>query len=57
MEDMYGDNEYINMTPARCSVLITSESGDELTSLTEQHLLHHYYIPVRTTCTTSEVGW
>ena len=29
MEDMYCDNNYINMTPTRCSVLITSESGDE----------------------------
>ena len=29
MEDMYCDNDYINMTPTRYSVLITSESGDE----------------------------
>ena len=36
MEDMYCDNDYINMTPIRCSVLITSESGDELISLLEQ---------------------
>ena len=64
MEDMYCDNDYINMTPTRCSVLITSESGDELISLrgqfigrAEQHLPQHYYIPVRTTCTTSEFGW
>ena len=52
MEDMYCDNEYINMTPTRCSVLFTSESGDELISLrgqfigrAEQHLLQHFYIP------------
>ena len=48
MEDMYCDNDHINMTPIRCSVLITSESGDELSSLLEQfvgraqqHLLQH----------------
>ena len=48
MEDMYCDNDYINMTPTRYSVLITSESGDELISLreqfierAEQHLLQH----------------
>ena len=48
MEDMYCDNDCINMTPTRCSVLITSESGDELISLreqfigrAEQHLLQH----------------
>ena len=29
MEDMYFDNDCINMTPTPCSVLITSESGDE----------------------------
>ena len=29
MEDMYCDTDYTNMTPTRCSVLITSESGDE----------------------------
>ena len=62
--DMNCDNDYINMTPTRCSVLITSESGDELISLrghfigrAEQHILQHCYIPVRTECTTSEVGW
>ena len=62
MEDMYCDNGYIKMTPTRCSVLITSESGDELISLreqfigrAEQHLLQHYYITERTTCTTSEL--
>ena len=38
MEDMYGDNDYINMTPTRYSVLITSESGDELLSLREQFI-------------------
>ena len=46
MEDMYCDNDYINMTPTRCSVLITStrcselmtsESGDELISLRGFH--------------------
>ena len=48
MEDMYCDNDYTNMTPTRYSVLITSESGDELISLreqfigrAEQHLLQH----------------
>ena len=48
MEDMYCDNDYINMTPTRYSVLITCESGDELISLreqfigrAEQHLLQH----------------
>ena len=62
MEDLYCDNDYINMTPTRYSVLITCESGDELISLreqfigrTEKHLPPHCYIPVRTTCTTSEV--
>ena len=35
MVDMYCDNDYINMTPTRCSVLITSESDDELISLKE----------------------
>ena len=62
MEDMYCDFDYINMTPTRCSVLITSESGDELISLrrqfigrAEQHLPQHYYITERTTCTTSEL--
>ena len=29
MEGMYCDNDYINMTPTHCSVLIMSESGDE----------------------------
>ena len=38
MEDMYCDNDYINMTPTRYSVLITSESGDELISLREQFI-------------------
>ena len=28
-EDMYCDNDYINMTPTRCGVLVTSDSGDE----------------------------
>ena len=62
MEDIYCDNDYINVTPTRCSVLITSKSGDELISLREQFIgraeqysLQHCYIPVRTTCTTSEV--
>ena len=48
MEDTYCDNDYTNMTPTRYSVLITSESGDELISLreqfigrAEQHLLQH----------------
>ena len=48
MEDMYCDNDNINMTPTRYSVLVTSESGDELISLreqfigrAEQHLLQH----------------
>ena len=48
MEDMYCDNDYINLTPTLHSVLITSESGDELVSLREQfigraerHLLQH----------------
>ena len=48
MEDMYCDIDYINMTPTRCSVLIMSESGDELISLrehfigrAEQHFLQH----------------
>ena len=62
MEDMFCGNGYINVTPTRCSVLITSESEDELISLREQFIgraeqdsLQHCYIPVRTTCTTSEV--
>ena len=29
MENMSCDNDHINMTPTRCSVLITSKSGDE----------------------------
>ena len=44
-------------------LFITSESGDELINLcgqfigrAEQHLLQHYHIRVRTTCTTSEFG-
>ena len=51
MEDTYCDNDYINMTPKRCSVLITSESGDEqiikkdtygqFIGRAEQHLLQH----------------
>ena len=48
MEDMYCDNDYRDVTPTRCSVLITFESGDELISLreqfsgrAEQHLLQH----------------
>ena len=60
-EGMHCDNDCINMTPTRCSVLITSESGDELVSLrgqfirrAEKHLLQFYHITVRTTCTTSE---
>ena len=48
MEDMYCDNDYINMTPTRYSVLITSESGDELISLREQ-----FNWKSRTTFTTS----
>ena len=47
MVDMYCDNDYINMTPTRYSMLITSEPG-ELISLhekfierAEQHLLQH----------------
>ena len=62
MEDMYCENDYINMTPTRHSLLITSESGDELISLreqfigrAEQHVLQHYCITERTTCTTSEL--
>ena len=50
------------MTPTRCSVLITSESGDELISLreifigrAEQHLPQLYHITERTRCTTSEL--
>ena len=46
MEDVYCDNDCFNMTPTRCSALITSESGDELISLrgkAEQHL----YIPMK----------
>ena len=38
MEDMYCDNDHTNMTPARYSVLITSESGHELISLREQFI-------------------
>ena len=63
MKDMYCDNDYINMTPTRCSALITTELGDEqimrgqFIGRAEQHLQQHYYIPVRRTCTTSEVGW
>ena len=60
MDDVYCDNDYINMTPTSCSVLITSESGDELISLcgqfigrAEQHLPQRYHITERTTCTTS----
>ena len=30
---MYRDNDHIKMTPTRCSVIITSESGDEPISL------------------------
>ena len=48
LKDMYCDSDYINMTPTRCSVLITSESGDERISLrgqfigrSGQHLLHN----------------
>ena len=59
-EDMYRD-VYINMTPTRCSVIITSESGDELINLrgrfigrAEQHSPQHYGITVRTSCTTSK---
>ena len=61
MEDMYCDNDYINMTPTRCSVLITSESGDEQIIMKgtygpyEGRAEQHLHIPVRTTCTTSEV--
>ena len=60
-EDMYRDNDNISMTPTRCSVIITSESGDELINLrgrfigrAEQHLPQHCCITVRTSCTTSE---
>ena len=38
MEDMYCDSDYNNVTPTRCSVLITLESGDELISLCEQFI-------------------
>ena len=62
MEDVYFNNDNINMTLTRFSVLITSESGDELTSLrgqfiakAEQHILQHYHITERTTCATSEL--
>ena len=51
MEDMYCDNDCINMTPTRHSVLVTSESGDEQIIMketceqfigrAEQHLLQH----------------
>ena len=37
VEDMYCDSDYINMTPTRCSVLITSESGDEQIIVKETH--------------------
>ena len=53
MEDMYCDNDYINMTPTRCSVLIRSESGDEQIIMMETYgpyegsAEQHYYIPVR----------
>ena len=40
MEDMYCDNDYINMTPTRCSVLITSESGDEQIIMKETYGTH-----------------
>ena len=60
-EDMYRDNDHINI-PTCCSVIITSESGDELISLrgqftgrAEQHLPQHYCITVRTSCTTREL--
>ena len=46
MEDMYCDNDCINMTPTRCSVLITFESGDALISLRGQctgRAEHIYY--------------
>ena len=61
MEDMYCDNDHINMTPTRYSVLITSEIGDEQIIMKETYgpyegrAEQHQYIPVRTTCTTSEV--
>ena len=38
VEDMYCDNDYINTTPTRCSVLTTSESGDELIGLRGQFI-------------------
>ena len=38
MEYMYCDNVYVNMTPTRYSVPITSESRDELISLREQFI-------------------
>ena len=43
MEDMFCDNDCNKMTPTRCNVLITSESGDELISLCEQFSdnIHH----------------
>ena len=48
MEDMYGDNDYINVTSFLVSH--TSESGDELLSLrgqfvgrAEQHFLQHCF--------------
>ena len=55
---MYRDNDYTNMTPTRCSVIITSESGDELINLRGRFIgraEQHYCITVRTSCTTSEL--
>ena len=59
LKDVYCDNDSINMTPTRCSVLITLESRDELISLRgqlfneqNQHFLH----PCENNCSTSKFG-
>ena len=51
MEDTYCDNDHINMTPTRYSVIIMKETHGPYEGRAEQHCC----IPVRTICTTSEV--
>ena len=51
------------MTPTRCCVFDTSKSRGQLISWKEPYgpcegrAEQHYYISVRTTCTTCEFGW
>ena len=51
MEDMYCDNDYIHVIPTRYSVIIMKETYGPYEGRAEQRC----YIPVRATCTTSEV--